>query len=91
MGVGQAGKSAAEGSIPAAAEAAPASLDPADDLAPLGRTVDTLAQANLAGDDDALTGGPARLKLMADTRPVSHRERVADVVAMVRAFLETLP
>lgn len=43
-----------------AAEAVPASLELVDDLAPLGRTVDTLAQANFAGDDDALTGGPAR-------------------------------
>lgn len=38
-----------------------------------------------------LSGGPARLELMADTRHVPHREREADVVAMVRAFLETLP
>ena len=38
-----------------------------------------------------LSGGLARLELMADTRHVPHREREADVVAMVRAFLETLP
>ena len=38
-----------------------------------------------------LSGGPARLELMADTRHVPHREREADVVAMVCAFLETLP
>ena len=38
-----------------------------------------------------LGGGTARLELMADTRHVPHREREADVVAMVRAFLETLP
>ena len=38
-----------------------------------------------------LSGGLARLELMADTRHVPHRDREADVVAMVRAFLETLP
>lgn len=38
-----------------------------------------------------LSGGPALLQLMADTRHVPHREREADVVAMVRAFLEPLP
>lgn len=38
-----------------------------------------------------LSGGPARLELMADTRHVPHREREAEVVAMVRAFLDTLP
>jgi len=38
-----------------------------------------------------LSGGPARLELMPDTRHVPHREREADVVAMVRAFLDTLP
>ena len=38
-----------------------------------------------------LGGGAARLELMPDTRHVPHREREADVVAMVRAFLETLP
>lgn len=36
-----------------------ASLELVDDLAPLGHAVDALAQANLAGQDDALTGGPA--------------------------------
>ena len=38
-----------------------------------------------------LSGGQARLELMADTRHVPHREREAEVVAMVRAFLDTLP
>ncbi|HAF56214.1 MAG TPA: alpha/beta hydrolase, partial [Thauera sp.] len=37
-----------------------------------------------------LSAGPARLELMADTRHVPHREREAEVVAMVRSFLETL-
>ena len=38
-----------------------------------------------------LSGGLARLELMADPRHVPPREREADVGAMVRAFLETLP
>lgn len=43
-----------------AAATVAANLELVDDLAPLGRVVETLAQANLAGQDDALTGGPAR-------------------------------
>ena len=36
-----------------------------------------------------LSAGPARLELMADTCHVPHREREADVVAMVRSFVAT--
>lgn len=60
-----------------AAEAVPASLELVDDLAPLGRAVDDLAQANLAGDDDALTGGPAR--------------RMALLAPLLRALGEDVP
>ena len=38
-----------------------------------------------------LSGGPARLELMADTRHVPHREREAEVIAMVKGFVSTLP
>jgi pimeloyl-ACP methyl ester carboxylesterase len=38
-----------------------------------------------------LSGGPARLELMADTRHVPHREREAEVIAMVKAFVSALP
>ncbi len=43
-----------------AAEAIAASLELVDDLEPLGRAVDALAQANLVGEGDALTASPAR-------------------------------
>ena len=58
LGGGDAGGDLTAGS--GAAEAVVASLELVDDLAPLGHAVDELAQANLAGRDDALTGGPAR-------------------------------
>lgn len=45
---------------PSAAEAVVAALELVDDLEPLGHAVEALAQANVAGQDDALTGGPAR-------------------------------
>lgn len=38
-----------------------------------------------------LSGGPARLELMAETRHVPHREREAEVIAMVRSFVSALP
>jgi pimeloyl-ACP methyl ester carboxylesterase len=38
-----------------------------------------------------LGGGTARLELMADTRHVPHREREAEVIAMVKGFVSTLP
>ncbi|CAM5418695.1 alpha/beta hydrolase [Thauera mechernichensis] len=38
-----------------------------------------------------LSAGPAQLALMAETRHVPHREREAEVVAMVRSFLSALP
>jgi pimeloyl-ACP methyl ester carboxylesterase len=38
-----------------------------------------------------LGGGPARLELMPDTRHVPHREREAEVIAMVKAFVSALP
>lgn len=43
-----------------AAETVTAGLEFIDDLQPLGHAVDVLAQANLAGQDDALTAGRAR-------------------------------
>ncbi|HRP23552.1 hypothetical protein [Thauera sp.] len=43
-----------------AADTVTAGLELVDDLQPLGPAVDALAQANLAGQDDALTAGPAR-------------------------------
>jgi hypothetical protein len=60
-----------------AAEAVAASLELVDDLAPLGHAVDALAQANLAGDDDALMGGPAR--------------RMALLAPLLRALGEDVP
>jgi hypothetical protein len=60
-----------------AAEAVVATLELVDDLAPLGRAVDALAQANLAGEDDALTGGPAR--------------RMALLAPLLRALGEGIP
>ena len=38
-----------------------------------------------------LGGGAARQELMADTRHVPHREREAEVIAMVKGFVSTLP
>lgn len=38
----------------------------------------------------ALSGGPARLELMADTRHVPHRERESEVIEMVRSFVSAL-
>ena len=38
-----------------------------------------------------LGGGTARQELMADTRHVPHREREAEVIAMVKGFVSTLP
>ena len=38
-----------------------------------------------------LGGGAARLELMPDTRHVPHREREAEVIAMVKGFVSTLP
>ncbi len=35
--------------------------------------------------------GPARMALMADTGHLPHRERAAEVVAMIRAFIEAPP
>jgi mono/diheme cytochrome c family protein len=43
-----------------AADRVTASLELVDDLQPLGHAVDALAQANVAGEDDALTAAPAR-------------------------------
>ena len=60
-----------------AAGAVAASLELIDDLEPLGRAVDALARANLAGDDDALTGGPAR--------------RMALLAPLLRALGEDVP
>src|SRR5690606_23681885 len=60
-----------------AAEPVAASLELVDDLAPLGHAVEALAQANLAGEDDALTGGPAR--------------RMALLAPLLRALGEDVP
>ena len=38
-----------------------------------------------------LSGGPAQLEIMAETRHVPHREREAAVVALVRDFVAPLP
>lgn len=38
-----------------------------------------------------LSGGPARLELMADTHHVPHREKEAEVIEMVKAFVSALP
>ncbi len=54
-----------------------AGLELVDDLQPLGHAVDALAQANLAGQDDALTAGPAR--------------RMALLAPLLRGLGEDLP
>ena len=59
------------------AEAVVATLELVDDLKPLGHAVDELAQANLSGRDDALTGGPAR--------------RMALLAPLLRGLGETIP
>lgn len=85
-----------------AGDALVASLELVDDLQPLGHAVEALARANLTGQNDALTGGPARrMALLApllrsfgeDVRdpPTAPAPSSAQPPAMARAHTQHWP